>query len=44
VDVVGARNAGLIPILYDPFNFNRDPDCVTIRSLSELRKLLQTKN
>jgi putative hydrolase of the HAD superfamily len=42
VDVVGARNAGLIPILYDPFNFNRDPDCVTIRSLSELRKLLQT--
>jgi putative hydrolase of the HAD superfamily len=36
VDVVGARSAGLLPILYDPFNLNRDVDCLTIRSIDEL--------
>lgn len=41
VDVIGARNAGLIPILYDPFQFNSEPDCVTIRSVSELKFILQ---
>jgi putative hydrolase of the HAD superfamily len=41
VDVVGARNAGLIPILYDPFDFNRASDCLTIRSLSELKTVLE---
>ena len=41
VDVVGARNAGLIPILYDPFDFNGASDCWTIRSLSELINLLR---
>lgn len=36
VDVVGARNAGLLPILYDPFELNRDADCLTIGSIDEL--------
>ena len=40
VDVVGARNAGLLPILYDPFDFNEASDCFTIRSLSELKTVL----
>jgi len=41
VEVIGARNAGLLPILYDPFDFNEASDCVTIRSLSELRALIR---
>jgi len=41
VDVVGARNAGLIPILYDPFQFNSEPDCLTIQSISGLKPLLE---
>ena len=41
VDVIGARNAGLIPILYDPFDFNDAADCLTIRSLSELKTVLE---
>ncbi len=36
VDVVGARNAGLIPILYDPFDLNKDADCIKIGSIEEL--------
>ena len=40
VDVVGSRNAGLLPILYDPFDFNEASDCLTIRSLSELKTVL----
>lgn len=36
VDVVGARNAGLIPILYDPFELNRDVDCLSMRSIGDL--------
>ena len=36
VDVVGSRNAGLIPILYDPFELNADADCVRIKSLDDL--------
>jgi putative hydrolase of the HAD superfamily len=40
VDVIGARNAGLIPILYDPFKFNPDPDCLTIQSINELKLIL----
>ena len=36
VDVVGARSAGLIPILYDPLELNRDVDCLSIRSVDEL--------
>lgn len=41
VDVVGARNAGLIPILYDPFQLNRDVDCLSTRSLSDLLTLFR---
>jgi len=36
VDVVGARSAGLLPILYDPFDLNGDADCLRIRSIDEL--------
>ncbi len=35
-DVVGARRAGLEPILYDPRGIFPDPDCITIRSFDEL--------
>jgi len=40
VDVVGSRDAGLIPILYDPFELNQDVDCVSIRAIGELLELL----
>ena len=36
VDVVGSRSAGLIPILYDPFELNADADCLRIKSLDDL--------
>jgi putative hydrolase of the HAD superfamily len=36
VDVLGARNAGLLPILYDPFELNHGVDCLRIRSVDEL--------
>lgn len=40
VDVVGARNAGLLPILYDPFELNRNYDCLAIRSFDELLTII----
>ena len=36
VDVVGAREAGLLPILYDPFDLSHDVDCLRIRTIDEL--------
>jgi putative hydrolase of the HAD superfamily len=39
VDVVGARNAGLLPILYDPLGLHADADCLSIRSIGELLSL-----
>ena len=39
-DVVGARGAGLIPVLYDPLGIFPDPDCDTIKSFDELNSLL----
>jgi len=36
VDVIGAREAGLLPILYNPFDTNRERDCLSIRSLNDL--------
>lgn len=36
IDVVGARNAGLSAILFDPAGVNQDRDCDTVRSLAEL--------
>ena len=41
VDVVGARNAGLIPILYDPFDLNPKTDCARIRSIDEIITLIE---
>ena len=41
VDVVGARSAGLLPILYDPFKLSPRPDCVSTRSISELLALFR---
>jgi putative hydrolase of the HAD superfamily len=39
VDVLGARRAGLLPILYDPADLNTDADCLRIRQLDELLTL-----
>ena len=41
-DVVGARNAGLVPVLYDPNRIFPDADCATIRSFDELPLLIET--
>ena len=39
VDVIGARRAGLLPILYDPADLHPDADCLRIRQLDELLPL-----
>jgi HAD superfamily hydrolase (TIGR01549 family) len=41
VDVVGARSAGLLPILYDPFELSPQPGCLTIRSIGEMLTLIR---
>jgi putative hydrolase of the HAD superfamily len=41
VDVVGARSAGLLPILYDQFELIPQPGCLTIRSIGELLTLIR---
>lgn len=40
-DVVGARRAGLEPVLYDPLGIFPDPDCTTIKSFDELTSLIK---
>jgi FMN phosphatase YigB (HAD superfamily) len=40
-DVVGARNAGLLPVLYDPLGIFPDPDCATIKSFEELNSIVK---
>lgn len=40
-DIVGARRAGLEPVLYDPEQIFPDADCVTIRSFDELIPAIQ---
>jgi FMN phosphatase YigB (HAD superfamily) len=40
-DVVGARRAGLRPVLYDPSGTYPDADCAVIASLDGLSKLLK---
>ena len=40
-DVVGARRAGLEPVLYDPNHIFPDADCATIRSFDELIGVIQ---
>lgn len=39
-DVVGARNAGLMPVLYDPRGIFPDADCTRITSFNELADIL----
>jgi FMN phosphatase YigB (HAD superfamily) len=39
-DVVGAKAAGLTPVLYDPRGIFDDPECAVIRSFDELPRLL----
>lgn len=41
-DVIGAQNAGLVPVLFDPLGIKK-ADCVTLRALSELPELLKSK-
>jgi putative hydrolase of the HAD superfamily len=40
-DVVGARAAGLQPVLYDPLGIFPDPDCATIQSFDELNSIIK---
>ena len=40
IDVVGARNAGMIPVLIEPRARTHFGDCIVIRSLQELPALL----
>jgi len=39
-DVVGARAAGIHPVLVDPFDHHTDLDCVRVRHLDDLVTLL----
>ena len=41
IDVAGARAAGLVPIVMDPYGLQEGADYVRVRSLSELAALLQ---
>jgi hypothetical protein len=38
---VGARRAGLEPVLYDPHHIFPDADCITIHSFDELLPVIQ---
>lgn len=40
-DVVGARAAGLQPVLYDPLGIFPDSDCATIKSFDELTTVIK---
>ena len=42
VDVVGARSAGIRPILLDAADLYQGCDCERVRSLSELIEVLET--
>jgi putative hydrolase of the HAD superfamily len=41
-DVLGARAANLVPVLYDPQCIYPAPGCPAIRTMSDLRTLLQS--
>jgi HAD superfamily hydrolase (TIGR01549 family) len=41
-DVVGARRAGLQPVLYDPKGIFHDPGCPVITNFNDLQKVLET--
>ena len=40
-DVVGARRAGLVPVLYDPMGIFPEADCTTIKSFDELKSVIK---
>ncbi len=40
-DVIGAQNAGLIPVLYDPLRFHPGENIITIQKLSEIFQYLK---
>ena len=40
-DIIGARNAGLKPVLYDPRSIFPDADCIRITSFLELEDVLE---
>ncbi len=40
-DVVGARRAGLEPVLYDPLGIFPEPDCKAIKSFDELSSVIK---
>ena len=40
-DVVGARAAGLQPVLYDPLGIFPNPDCAAIKSFDELNSIIK---
>jgi HAD superfamily hydrolase (TIGR01549 family) len=42
-DVVGARAAGLLPVLYDPRAIFDDPECAVIRTFGELPAVLTAR-
>jgi HAD superfamily hydrolase (TIGR01549 family) len=43
-DVVGARRAGLVPVLYDPRGIFPDPGCASIGSFDALPRVLETES
>lgn len=40
-DVVGARSAGLLPVLYDPLSIFPEADCTVIQSFDELTSIIK---
>jgi putative hydrolase of the HAD superfamily len=40
VDYLGAQKAGLIPVLYDPLDVYREFDCIRIRNLLDIVKMV----
>lgn len=43
VDVVGARAAGIEPILFDPLGLERSPDCIRIETIQELTAIVMER-
>jgi FMN phosphatase YigB (HAD superfamily) len=42
-DVVGAKRAGVMPVLYDPRGIFDDPECAVIREFAELPRLVEAE-
>jgi len=43
-DIIGAKNAGINPVLLDPGEIFPDAECTVIRSMGELKELLIPRN